>query len=273
LNLRKFLVYSLVIHILVFSLVVFFLKSVKETKPANELSALLVSPEEFLHGKTPLPSVPSTPRVPSTPKVKPFPQKPSLVAPPSLPEKGTGDIPEKTGRQTPSPFPQPPITSPVEPRVGRQGREGIQQPELPSAPSLREKLFDKGVIQDFARRDQDKEETEKKEKTFSLDTSEYKFLIYNRRLKEKIESIWSYPPDAAAQGIYGDLVIRFTIKKNGRLGAVELVRTSGHKSLDDAAIKALKDGQPYWPLPENWGMEAYTIQGHFVYTLYGFYVR
>jgi periplasmic protein TonB len=273
LNLRSFLVYSFIIHILVFALAAFFLQSVKETKPGDEFSARLVSPEEFLHGKTPSPSVPPTPSVPSTPKIKPFPQKPSAVAPPSLPEKGTGDIPEKTGKQMPLPFPQPQITPPVEPRAGRQGREGIQQPEPPSAPSLREKLFDKGVIQDFARRDQEKEETEKKEKTFSLDTSEYKFLIYNKRLKEKIESIWVYPPDAASQGIYGDLVIRFTIKKNGRLGAVELVRTSGHKSLDDAAIKALKEGQPYWPLPENWGMEAYTIQGHFVYTLYGYYVQ
>jgi protein TonB len=82
-----------------------------------------------------------------------------------------------------------------------------------------------------------------------------------------------YPPEAAADGLYGDLVLKFTIKKNGRLGAVELVRTSGHKNLDDAAIRALKDGAPFWPLPEEWGMEAYTIVGHFVYTLYGYYLR
>ena len=58
--------------------------------------------------------------------------------------------------------------------------------------------------------------------------------------------------------------------KDGKLGAVELVRTSGYKMLDDAAIKALKDGEPYWPIPEEWGMESYTISGHFIYSIYGY---
>lgn len=139
-------------------------------------------------------------------------------------------------------------------------------------PSLREKLFDKGVIGDIAKRESKKEEIEK-QKTFTFDVSEYKFLVYNRRLKERIESIWVYPPTAASRGIYGDLLIKFTIKKNGNLGEIELVRTSGHKELDDAAIKALKDGAPYWPLPDEWEMDSYTILGHFVYTIYGYYIR
>jgi protein TonB len=50
-----------------------------------------------------------------------------------------------------------------------------------------------------------------------------------QRLKEKIESSWRYPLEAARQGIYGDLFVQFTIKKNGELGAVTLTRTSGHK--------------------------------------------
>ena len=138
---------------------------------------------------------------------------------------------------------------------------------------MKEKLFDKNIISDIVKRDIEKNDKENKGKTFTFDTSEYKFLIYNRRLKERIENIWKYPPEAAERGIYGDLIIKFSIKKNGRLGDVELVRTSGHKDLDDAAIKALKDGAPYWPLPEEWNMEAYTIEGHFIYTIYGYYVR
>ena len=265
-NLKKFLVYSFTIHILVFLLAVFFLHTLKETKPGDEFFARLVSPDEFLPRITP-----STPSVPSAHRTKPLPQRPSSVAPPSIPAKGTGETPDKAEKQTLLPPPQPLILPPGEQRVDQQGRRSVQRPETLPCYSRREKLFDRGVINDLAKKDNEK--TEKTDKTFTLDTSEYKFLLYNKRLKEKIESIWVYPPDAAAQGIYGDLVIRFTIKKNGRLGAVELVRTSGHKGLDDAAIKALKEGEPYWPIPENWGMEAYTIQGHFVYTLYGFYVR
>lgn len=133
--------------------------------------------------------------------------------------------------------------------------------------SLREKLFDSNVITQYAL----KEKTKDRDITF--DTKEFKYYGYMNRLKEKIEGIWKYPPDAAQKGIYGDLYIRFTINKNGELGAIELLRTSGYKSLDDAAIKALKEAAPYWPLPDEWGKDGLTITGHFIYTLYGTYIR
>jgi protein TonB len=155
---------------------------------------------------------------------------------------------------------------------GRQSKGGAQKPDKPGIPAIN-RLFDKNIIGDLAKRETEKKEKERKESTLTFDTSKYRFSTYNERLKEQIENIWIYPSEEAARGIYGELIIRFTIKKNGRLGAVELVRTSGYKSLDDAAIKALRDGEPYWPLPNAWGMDAYTIEGHFIYTIYGYYVR
>jgi protein TonB len=136
----------------------------------------------------------------------------------------------------------------------------------------RAKLFDKEVIGESARKEVAGGQ-KKKDDAITFDTSNYRYLGYMRNLKEKIQSIWVYPPEAAAKGIYGDLQIRFTILKNGKLGAVDLERTSGHKMLDDAAIKALRDGEPYWPIPEAWGMESYTILGHFFYTMYGYSLR
>ena len=136
----------------------------------------------------------------------------------------------------------------------------------------RAKLFDPGVIGDSVRKEESGAK-KKKNDSITFDTSDYKYAGYMRKLKEKIESIWVYPPEAQARGLFGDLKIRFTIKKDGKLGAVELERTSGYKMLDDAAIKALKDGEPYWPVPEEWGMDSYTILGHFVYTIYGYQLR
>jgi len=57
------------------------------------------------------------------------------------------------------------------------------------------------------------------------------------------------------------------------VGAVELVRGSGYPILDKAALEALKEASPYWPLPEEWGMEAYTIEGNFVYNIYRSFIR
>ena len=44
----------------------------------------------------------------------------------------------------------------------------------------------------------------KKDDSITFDTSDYKYAGYMRKLKEKIESIWVYPPEAQAKGLYGD---------------------------------------------------------------------
>jgi protein TonB len=278
LNLRKFFVYSLAVHALIIAVTLFIVPAPGKKKAGGELFADLVSPAELFSGK-PLPPTPSTrAKLPSRPK--------SAASAPAnsykrktRPEKGSSydqiNRPSGTTKDTRAAPPSANVSkggqggSPGESPTGAEGSRNILKPDGVGS-TLKEKLFDKKVIGDLAQRNVAKEE---KNRTFSFDAKEYRFLLYNRRLKERIESIWHYPPDAAARGIYGDLDIRFTIKKNGQLGAVELVRTSGHKNLDDAAIEALTEGAPYWPLPEEWDMEAYTIEGHFVYSLYGYYIR
>lgn len=136
------------------------------------------------------------------------------------------------------------------------------------SPSLRERLFDRDIVGKIAKR-----EEKTHDNTITFDTGEFRYEGYMNKLKEKIESIWRYPHDAARRGIQGDLKIRFTIRRNGKLDDVEVVRTSGYRALDEAAVQALKDGDPFWPLPEDWGKDSLTITGHFIYSLYGTYVR
>ena len=270
-NLKRFFVYSFVVHAIILSVILLALPAEKDMKKGREFFTSLVSPNDLL-SQRPVIKPPASRAVPKV-------QRPSPV----MRDKMMPRTDKEASRSEPGVLQGdnknnllPPLSSgaqggsPGGVKNGATGRESIPHPDT-AGPSLREKLFDKSIINELAKRDIEKEE--KKDKTFTLDTSEYKFLIYNKRLKERIESIWMYPPEAADKGIYGDLVLKFTIKKNGMLSAVELVRTSGHKNLDDAAIRALKDGAPFWPLPEEWGMEAYTIVGHFVYTLYGYYLR
>jgi protein TonB len=139
---------------------------------------------------------------------------------------------------------------------------------IPSSPSLRERLFDPEVMAKIAKREEKRHDS-----SITFDTDEFKYEGYMMKLKSRIEGIWRYPQDAARRGLHGDLYIRFTIKKNGRLGDVEMMRSSGNPSLDNAAMQALKEGEPYWPLPDEWGKDALTITGHFVYSMYGTYIR
>lgn len=265
LNLRRFFIYSFAVHVFFFVAILLLIPPEEEKPGKGDIFTQLVSPDELLSGK---PVIIPPFRRQSAPRVsRPRPQT-------ARPQSSFDRTPSDTSTQK-EPFPS---RAPVQ--SGAPGQKMEEKPEMiasgrkqeKSGPAMKEKLFDRGIIGDIAKRNIEKEEREKKDKSFTFDTKEYRFLIYNQRLKQRIESIWVYPRDAAAQGIYGDLVIKFTIMQNGNLGSVELVRTSGHKSLDDAAIKALRDGAPYWPIPKEWGMEAYTIEGLFIYTLYGYYV-
>jgi protein TonB len=125
-------------------------------------------------------------------------------------------------------------------------------------------LFDKEIIKKYA----GKGTSDEKDVTF--DVPEFHHRGYMTMLKAKIEGIWKFPPEAARQGISGDLYIRFSINKDGSLGEVKLMRTSGHSDLDNAALKAVTDAEPFWPLPHDWKGDDLSITGHFIY-IYGKY--
>lgn len=269
-SLKRFFAYSFLLHSFILIAIILTVPATKVKRTGGEFFTRLVSPEEVLKYKPVVPVLPKKRVLPDTKKIPVIREHEKRI---SDPEKDNIKESVKTEKGSSRISANPPSNQsesrrtaelPVNPKLMQRGQA--------KEPSLREKLFDKGVIGDIAKKEDIKQENENR-KTFSFDVSEYKFLVYNRRLKERIESIWVYPPTAASRGIYGDLLIKFTIQKNGNLGEVELVRTSGHKELDDAAIKALKDGAPYWPLPDEWGMDSYTILGHFVYTIYGYYIR
>jgi len=135
-----------------------------------------------------------------------------------------------------------------------------------TAPSPPLSLFDRDTIEKYAR----KEPPPGKGLTF--DTSEFRHRGYMRLLKEKIEGVWQYPKNAASLGLSGDLYMKFTIKKDGTVSEVELLRTSGYKELDEAAMKAVRDAGPYWPLPGDWEKDVLEVKGHFIYLYGGAYV-
>ncbi|HSW64892.1 MAG TPA: energy transducer TonB [Dissulfurispiraceae bacterium] len=267
---KRALLFSLILHLTILC-VVFFLKPEDKGKEKRALIAEIVTPQK-------IPSPPSRPEPekehrPTKPEKKL--RMPKIAAPP----KRLSEAPaKKAQRKTPeagqtqqkarqsqsaqkqlSPTQQPPFVPFREYAIPReQGQE-----------SGGSKLFDRDVIAKSTQRRTDSKE----DSTLSFNTRDYKYYGYMQRLKEKIENVWRYPAEAGAKGIYGDLYIRFTILKNGKLGAVELVRTSGNRDLDNAALKALREAEPFWGLPEDWGRDGLTITGHFVYTLRGYYIR
>ncbi len=279
-KIKYFLLLSIILHSVIVTLLLRLPLMPPEQKPGGPLIARLVEPEptpppRVLHKEAPSIGIPEK-RPPEPGKRAPkFSAKPPVQKKHTLKKKKP--LPSKKKKSI-TPFGGEGLRKPAKPSVPGKGvREGKAAPHVTKKGGSREgflsekELLDKKIIGEVARKSQAKKKKDNPAVTFS--TRELKYYSYMMKLKNRIENIWTYPRSAAAQGIYGDLYIRFTIKKDGYLGAVELVRTSGYRELDEAAIQALRDGEPYWPLPEKWKQKGFTITGHFIYTLYGTYIR
>jgi protein TonB len=198
----------------------------------------------------------------SRPPKEPPPSEPPARGEPEAGAEGEAISPFEKAPEAPGPGEGPAPAVPGEPG-GEEAGEGRA-----GAKGAKERLFDPDVLAGVIEKGRPPRPPDS---GITFDTEEIRRYSYMRRLKARIEAVWEYPREAATEGIYGDLVIKFVIKKDGSLGAVELVRTSGWQSLDKAALAALRDGDPYWPLPEEWGMDALTVTGHFIYSLSGYY--
>lgn len=159
------------------------------------------------------------------------------------------------------------VPRPSTPEAGssRPAEPGDLQAETPVlGPTA---LYDREAIESTAKRETAEDDG------VTFETKDMMYRGYLDMLRQKVESVWQYPRKAAEQGIYGDLLIRFVILKDGRLGEVKVLRTSGHRMLDTAAVEALREGVPYWPLPEGWDRQSLPITGRFIYNIRGGYIR
>lgn len=105
------------------------------------------------------------------------------------------------------------------------------------------------------------------EKTVALDTSDGRYIPYLRKIKEKIERIWTYPLKAVEQKEEGTAVIKFSIASSGTLLEPVIITSSGSKLLDGETVSAVKAASPYDPLPVHLNLSKLNIVAEFQYRL------
>jgi protein TonB len=84
-------------------------------------------------------------------------------------------------------------------------------------------------------------------------TQEYKYAAYMDAWRAKVERVGNlnYPEQAKRQGIAGSLVLDVAIRPDGSLQGVQVLRPSGQKVLDDAAVRIVELAAPYPQLPPD----------------------
>jgi protein TonB len=101
--------------------------------------------------------------------------------------------------------------------------------------------------------------------TVNLDDRRPRFLSYLARLKQQVQSEWTYPEEARRVGMGGELVLVFTLNPAGALTHIQLVESSGFPLLDEEAMRAVKAAAPFDPFPPQMGEEPWNISAIFRY--------
>ena len=87
----------------------------------------------------------------------------------------------------------------------------------------------------------------------SLSTAASADAFYLNSWRRKIEKIGNlnYPVEARKRKLYGSLRLLVAIEADGSLRRVKILESSGHKMLDDAAVRIVRLAAPFAPFPDE----------------------
>jgi protein TonB len=92
-----------------------------------------------------------------------------------------------------------------------------------------------------------------KSKFISARTREFKYASYMRDWVAKVERVGelNYPDAARRENLSGRLIVQVALYPDGSVRDITIRKPSGHKILDDAAVRIVKLAAPFAPFPEN----------------------
>ena len=94
------------------------------------------------------------------------------------------------------------------------------------------------------------------------------FSQYTTKMSKDLKKHWfAVMPEAALAGEKGKTVVRFQIRSDGTIENISLEDGSGEDSLDQAAMRAIRDSSPLDPLPSNFKRPYMTLRFIFLYNM------
>ncbi len=135
----------------------------------------------------------------------------------------------------------------------RQVPEKPALPPTPSATALMMNSFKIASLSAQIRRKLQAKAERPRRKFISASTKEYKYASYMEAWRSKVERVGNlnYPEAARKNKLSGSLILDVALNDDGSINQITVRRSSGHKVLDDAAIRIVKLASPYSPFPDQ----------------------
>jgi len=131
----------------------------------------------------------------------------------------------------------------------------LQQNKVVEEPMLKP---DENITKEIVLDAPNKEEKPPIEKIEVINPDQQAMLRYQDMVKQRIEHARRYPLWAKKQGFEGIVGLKFAILSNGVAEKIRILSSSGYKTLDQAAIQAIKRVGRFPPIPD--GMRTTQIQ-------------
>jgi protein TonB len=183
-------------------------------------------------------------------------------------QEGAGNTEEKVRpqeqmvEQAPSVSPSEGEPAPVEVLTRDDSREKIEKPaetkadersEQPSAAELVNRSLEMLALDRQINQSLLAYSKNPRSKFISARTKEFKYASYMRDWVAKVERVGelNYPDAARRQNLSGKLIVQVAVYPDGSVRDITIRKPSGHKILDDAAVRIVKLAAPFAPFPEN----------------------
>lgn len=179
---------------------------------------------------------------PTKPTLKPEPKK-QVEASPTPPAQSAPENKVLVQKKAP----RKKVAAKPKPKVEKQSKT-ISMDQLLASTQTEIDLLTAEI--DFRKQTQSKKP---RRKFINSSTQEYKYASYLTAWRKKVESIGNlnYPEEAKKKKIYGNILMTVILKPDGKVSSIKIRKSSGHKLLDDAAIRIVNLASPFAPFPKN----------------------
>lgn len=96
-------------------------------------------------------------------------------------------------------------------------------------------------------------------KKTDLRAKNFPFKWYLSIVQQKVKTNWQEPGKVPGMSDSINAAVSFTINKEGAVSNITITKSSSFVALDNSVLKAVKNSQPFPPLPENYNKDSLEI--------------
>ena len=123
----------------------------------------------------------------------------------------------------------------------------------PTAAALLTNSFKIASLSAEIRRKMESKAERPRRKFISASTKEFRYASYMEAWRAKVERVGNlnYPDQARREKLSGSLILDVALNQDGSINQITVRRSSGHKILDDAAVRIVELASPFAPFPDH----------------------